>query len=334
MSMLTRFLMVLVVLVFPSSFGFAQGNGHGAYFRIAWLANDPSNTYDNATFAGILDVANKSHSVVDSFFAGFDLNTQLAQCQQAVASGSYDALIIAADDPTGIIPCVDMARAAGILVAAADLVIGADQTTVQPQVPGEVAASFIPASKFGDAMMATLPQVCAGLDPCNLLYVAGLESFPIDQFGLAAIQQVAASNPSMRLVNHSEAFYDTTIARQVVNDALDNHPEINVVIASGDQMALGAEQAAQDHGVVLRITGAGAGASALAAVRAGRWFATFNALPRSEGQIVTKLLVHALRSRPTDPVGINPVEATGLPVLWTQATLAQYPNFVGEWPGP
>jgi ribose transport system substrate-binding protein len=308
--------------------------GHGAHFRVAWLANDPANTYDNAILAGIRDVAARSHSTVDPFFAGFDPSVQLDQCGEALATGVYDALIVIADDPIGIGQCVGDAFAQGVPVAAVDLVMGEDQTTVQPQLPGEVAASFIPASRFGEGVAAIVPQVCAGLTPCNVYYVAGLASFPVDQYGLDAIAQAAAASPEVELIGQAEAFYDTATARQVVDQALTAHPEINVVIASGDQMALGAEQAGQGRGVALRIVGAGAGASALSAVRDGRWFATFNTLPRTEGAIAMKLLVNALRNRQADPVGIDPVASSGLPVWWTQATLAQHPDFVGEWPGP
>lgn len=313
----------------------ADALGLLSHYRIAWLGNDAGNAYDNAILAGTRDIADRSRSTVTPFYAGFDPDTQLAQCRQVVASRRYDALVILAASNTAIIPCVRLARQAGIPVAAADLVIGTDQTTVQPQVRGQVAASFTPASRFGDGISAIAPQVCAGLSACNILYLAGVESFPVDQYGIAAIEAAAAANPAIRLIQRREAFYDTALARELTNEALDQHPEINVVIASGDQMALGAEQAAQDHGTFLRLVGAGAGASAITAVRAGRWFGTFNVLPRSEGEIATGLLIRALRNPLFfEPRGVDPVEAAELPAFWTEATLAAHPDFVPQWPGP
>jgi hypothetical protein len=47
-----------------------------------------------------------------------------------------------------------------------------------------------------------------------------------------------------------------------------------------------------------------------------------------------RLLVRALRVRYSKPIGVDPVEASGLPVWWTQQTLAAHPDFVGEWPDP
>ena len=325
---------VLAALAPARSLPAGDGPGHGAHFRLAWLANDPSNQYDNAILAGIESVAARSRSTVDAFYAGFDPATQLTQCQEAVSSGSYDGLIVIAASPTEIIPCVEAARAAGIPVAAVDLVIGEDQTTPEPQVEGVVASSLIPASEWGAGVTEIVPQACAGLDPCDVFYLAGLESFPVDQFGLAALAAAADASPSIALVGHAEAFYDTATAKAVVAQALADHPEIDVVIASGDQMALGAEQAATEAGVTLRLAGAGAGASALDAVREGRWLATFNTLPHTEGRIAAQLLVRALRVRHAEPVGVNPVDASGLPVWWTEEALAEHPDFVGEWPGP
>jgi ribose transport system substrate-binding protein len=327
---------ILGALVAPASVAHADagGNGHGSHFRFAWLANDPANTYDAATLAGIREVAAESKSTVDPMYDGFDLPTQLDQCRQAVASGIYEGLFITAADPVGIEPCVSNAQHHDVAVVAVDLPIGPDQTTVQPQVPGEVGASFIPASRFGEDIGGFVPQLCAGLNPCNLLYVAGDESFPFDQYGLAGVRAAAASHPSVRLIDHQQAFYDTATARQVVDQELAAHPEINAVIASGDQMALGAEQAASQRGVTLRILGAGAGASALQAVRSGRWVATFNALPKTEGRLGANMMLKALRDDNAKPTGLDPVLSAGLPRIWTPATLAQYPSFTGEWPGP
>ena len=309
----------------------AGGNGHGSHFRFAWLANDPANPYDNAILGGIRDAAAKSHSTVDPFFAGFDPDTQLSQCFSALQTGQYDGLLVIAASPTGILPCVDAARNANVKVVAVDLPIGPDPTTVQPQVPGQVGACFITAPHFGQAVEDIIPRACEGLDPCDVLYVAGLFSFPFDQFGLDGVQQAVAANPSIHLVAQAEAFYDTNIARQVVSDALVAHPEINLIMASADQMALGAEQAADAANIPVVIVGAGAGTDGIAAVRAGRWFATFNALPRTEGRIATELMVKALRNRNFRPIGIDPVTESGLPDMWTQANLAQHPNFVAEW---
>jgi ABC-type sugar transport system substrate-binding protein len=322
------------VLVAGSAAADLGGRGHGAHYHFAWMANDPNNTYDAATLAGVRDVAADSHSLVDPFYAGFDPPTQLAQCLGALASDAYDGLFIESASATEIEPCVAQAFLQGVPVVATDLPIGPDPNTVAPQVPGEVGACFIVAPEFAEALHSNVPLACQTLDPCNVLYVAGDLTFALDQEAVAALDQVATPPSTIHLIDVVEAFYDTPTARAVVDAELTAHPEINFVVAGGDQMALGAEQAAGDHGVTVGIIGAGAGASAIKAVLEGRWYGTFNALPRTEGQIGAKLMVHALRDRNATPRGIDPIVATGLPLMWTKATLADFPSFVPQWPGP
>lgn len=306
----------------------APGQGHGSHFRLAWLANDPSNTYDAAIGAGMAEAAARSHSTITTSYAGFDAATQLAQCEEVVSSGDYDALLVTAASPTEIEPCVAAARSAGLPVAAVDLPIGPDNATSAPQVPGVVASVLLPAAAWGDAVTAILPSACAGASPCRVLYVAGFASFPLDQYGLAAVQQ---AEDGVVLAGTGEAFYDTASARALVAAELADDPGIDVVLASGDQMALGAERAVAAAGLPVRVLGAGAGASALEAVRDGRWFATATALPRTEGATAVELLLRALRRRGAPPVGVDPVEASGLPVWMTGETVGE---FDAEWPGP
>ena len=221
-----------------------------------------------------------------------------------------------------------------IPVVATDLPIGPDPNNVQPQVPGEVGATFLTGTRWGNAVKNVTPQVCMGLNPCNVLYIAGEISFGFDVLGVQGMKAAAAANPSILLIAVDQAGYDTAMAKQVILAQLQAHPIINVVIAAGDQMALGVEQGAASVGRTVRIVGAGAGASAIAAVKAGRWFATFNALPRTEGQLGAGMMsLHLLDPKAT-PFGLDPIAVTGLPDMWTPTTLAQYPTFVAQWPGP
>ncbi|HEX2698759.1 MAG TPA: substrate-binding domain-containing protein [Acidimicrobiales bacterium] len=153
---------VIAVTTTGSASAERGGRGHGAHFRFAWLANDPANSYDNAIRAGIEEVAAKAHSTVDPFFAGFDPALQLAQCTDALAAGGYDALIVIAADPLGIVPCVEAARAAGVAVASVDLPIGTDPSAVEPQVAGVVASALIPAAAWGGAVTRSCPGCALG----------------------------------------------------------------------------------------------------------------------------------------------------------------------------
>src|SRR5687768_12444335 len=98
--------LTLSLVVAASPAAAKRHGGHGSHFRFAWLANDPGNEYDNAILAGIRAEAERSQSMVDPYFAGFDPAAQLVQCQEAIASGLYDGLIVIAASPIDIVPCV------------------------------------------------------------------------------------------------------------------------------------------------------------------------------------------------------------------------------------
>lgn len=327
----------LLMIASLAAFGvptFAAADQDHTARRFAWLANDPTNTYDNATLAGIRNAASVLGQTVDPFYAGFDINQQLAQCQTAIQAGIYSGLFVEADDPVGIEPCVAEAHKAGIPVVATDLSIGPDPLTVNPQVPGEVGASFIPAGHYASALKNIVPQACQGLVPCNVFYLAGDETLALDVLGFQAVESVIAGNAGEILIGEDQAFYDTATAKQVMAAQFTAHPEINMVVASGDQMALGVEQAAVALGLKMRILGAGAGASAIVAVKQGRWYATFNALPQTEGQLGAALMEAYLVFPQISPAGVDPLVFSGLPDWWTSATLEQHPHFVAQWPGP
>ena len=144
----------------------------------AWLANDPNNTYDNATLAGLREVMTPTGATVEPYFAGFNGATQLAQCRAALALNKSTGLFVSAADAVGIIPCVTEAKAKCVPVVATDLPIGPDTGTVQPQVPGQVGASFIPATSWAAAVKSIIPQACAGLSQCNVSMSPGCHRSP------------------------------------------------------------------------------------------------------------------------------------------------------------
>lgn len=61
--------------------------------------------------------------------------------------------------------------------------------------------------------------------------------------------------------------------------------------------------------------------------QAGKWFATFNALPRTEGQLGASMMEIHLFDPKAKPFGLDPITVSGLPLMWTQSTLAQHPHW-------
>ena len=310
--------------------------GDHRHVRIAWLGNDPANTYDNANLDAARAVATAAHSTVTPSYAGFDPSVQLSQCLDAVRSHRYDAVIVIPDDSVGIVECVHEAAWRRIPVVASDLPIGADLTTVEPQVRGEAGAVLVPAADWGDKLSALLGDACASRTPCDVAYIAGSFGVAFDQIALDDLDALAAANPNIRIVHRDEAFYDSTLAYDVTQTILADAPDVDLIVGAGDQMAQGAERALADSGRApgsVLIVGAGAGAYAVQAVRDGRWYATYVALPADEGDLAARIAIDAARRRPILERGIDPVARRGFPSFFTLAAQGAFVGFVPQWPG-
>lgn len=313
----------------------SERRGNQRRVRIAWLGSDPANTYDAAILAGVADVAAASRASVTPHYSYFDPALQLDQCLEVVRRRRADALVVIAVDAVGIAPCVAAARARRIPVVAADLPIGPDIATVEPQLPGQAGAVLVPAAAWGAELTPLVVELCAARSPCNVVYLAGSFDVAFDQVALASLEDAAIANPNLQLVAVEQAFYDRGLAYALTQDLLAVHPDVHVVVGAGDQMAQGAEEAIAAAGVPgpIQIIGAGAGGYGIDAVRDGRWYATFLAVPYDEGVLAGELAVDAARCRPVEDAGINPVDAVGLPAFFTADNAEDLADFVPQWPG-
>lgn len=312
------------------------GAEDGDPLRIAWFGATPENTYDGAILSGTREAVMAAGGQVEPFYSQFDPAVQLEQCRDAVKSGEFDALVILAASAEGIIPCVSEAEAAGIPVVAADLPIGPDATTLEPQVPGQVGAVLIASSSYGPALAEVVRAGCEGRDPCRVVYIAGLFAFAIDAVAIAELDALALMHPNIQIVARAESAYDQNTARNIVRDALVDTPVLEMVACSGDQMARGAEEALAEAKVPagqVKIVGAGASGYAVDAVRAGQWYATFLALPLDEGKLAGEIAVQAAHGEAIADPGIDPVEHRGLPAFMTAENLDMFADFEPQWPG-
>ncbi len=74
------------------------------------------------------------------------------------------------------------------------------------------------------------------------------------------------------------------------------NPKINVVATSGDQMILGALQAAQEAGLKdIAFIGNGASKEGCDALKAGQIYATIADIPYTQGQLLVETAVKAVR---------------------------------------
>jgi len=306
----------------------------GKKLRVAWLGTVPQNAFDGAELTGAQASAARMHATVQPFYSNFDPTLQLQQCNQAVQSGAFDAVVVIPMDSTGIIPCVTNAQARNVPVVATQIAIGSDPASVEPQVPGQAGAVLTPVAKFGSELAKLAVNLC-GTASCNIVYLAGSLGITIDARALQELNSAIATHPNMHLVAQREVFWDGGLAQAAMQDILSQTRDIQVVLSSGDQMTQGAEQAINAANLPVRpkLVGAGVGGYAVEAIRAGRWAGSFVVLPYDEGWLGTRIAIRAARGLPVKDPGIDPVAEKGLPAFMTTDNLSLFKKFTPQWPG-
>lgn len=293
------------------------------------------NTYLEATFDGLKKGFEGSDVNLTPFDSQFDPQKQYSQIQDAIVASKYDAFVIFPVDGNAIIPLVRQAADAGIHVIDTDYPIGPGFDTSEPQVEGVDGAVLVPATRFGDALGELTVEACEDRSPCKVAMLPGFLKSPFDNAVMESIESIVGESGDISIVAKQEGELLAAPALGVVQNVLQAHPDLDVVTAIGDQMAVGAERAIKSAGKAddVEIIGASASEIGVKAVREGRWFGTSISLPFTEGEVGAEMVLQAIEGE-VDPSGVNPVERLGLPGYISQENLDEFPeDFTGQWKG-
>lgn len=255
----------------------------GKVKAIAFFGFAAANSFAQATWAGVQQTAKKNHVSAKFFDPNFNAQTQVSQIQDAITSGRYQAFIIQANDGNAVIPAIKQAIAAKIAVVAEFTPVGANYATIKPPVPGLTFLGEAPVWN-GQSLGKLGIQACAGLNPCNVAYLEGFKSLPLDNARTAAVKATLATASNVKLAADVEGGYTQASGLKAAQDVLQAHPDINVMIGSA-QAIEGAEQAVKTAGKEgkIKLIGNGGSCQAIAGVRSGRWFATYIIAEKSSG---------------------------------------------------
>jgi ribose transport system substrate-binding protein len=269
---------------------------------------------------------------VTVFDALYDASRQLTQVQDAITSRKFDAFVISAVDGNALVPQIRAAIAAGTKVACISAPCGPELGSLKPQVKGlsvHVGHSFVTSGRLiGREIVAA----CAARRPCKVAYLPGLYAYPADKIRTASLHASLKRHAAITIVAQQEGKYLADTARSALQNILQAHRDVNVVATTGDQMAYGMEQALKAAGLQrkVRIIGNGASAVGVAAVKAGRWFATVVLLPYTEGRVGASTAIRAARGAKRLP---RSVDVSKLSPIGPVATKANAGRFTPEWRG-
>lgn len=165
-----------------------------------------------------------------------DLAQQVTLVDQMISRG-VDAIVIAPADSQALVPALARASAAGIVIINID-------NRLEPKVLEEYDLSipFIgPSNRAGAKMVGdfALQNVAAG---SKVAILEGITS-AVNSIERRTGFEDAITDAGMDLVTLQSAEWDQTKAAQVMAGILSQYPDLDVILAANDNMALGAASA-------------------------------------------------------------------------------------------
>ena len=204
------------------------------------------------------------------FDPNFNAQTQVSQIQDAITSGQYQAFVIQANDGNAVIPAIQQAVKKGIAVVAEFTPIGSNYASITPPIPGVTFVGEAPVHN-GTELGKLGIQACKGLNPCNVAYLEGFKSLPLDNARTAAVKKELATASNVKLVADVEGGYTQASGLKAAQDVLQAHSDVNVLIGSS-QAIEGAQQAVKKAGKTgqIKLIGNGGSCQAVAGVSPAR----------------------------------------------------------------
>jgi len=307
-----RWITALVLAAMLMSMGCSQGAGtteadEEEPVKVAFFGLVRANEYEQARGQGMRDKIENDDLNVElyEFFCEYDPIKQVNQIRDAVTAGKYDVLIIWPMDSSAVVPAVKEAIDEGLIVIGADGPIGPNIRSLEPYPEGVVSMVGRTGWSCGTWLGRAVVQAAEGMEEAKVAYLIGSQAFTVDQERYAGIQEVIKDHPNIEIVAFQEGQYRRDISREVMQDVFEAHPDIDIVASSGDQMTLGAEDAAKALGLEgIKYIGNGCSKQGWEALREGRWFASYADIPYTQGQVLIEIAWKAARGEEV-PSSVN-----------------------------
>ncbi len=307
----------------------AQATGE----KIAYFAASSQNGFNQATYEGVEEKAAELGYEAAIFDGKFDAAHQYSQIEDVLASGNYAGFIVAPNDTVGIAGAFEQVIAAGVPIATVLFPVGPDLTTLEPQVEGITATVASPPVDGATHQANAVVAECEGRDPCNVVIIIGAKIFPFDNLRLETFQKVLEEHSNIKVLAVGEGWYSPDASLTAMTDILQANSDVHVVLSNADQHLAGAEIALEASGYSvpdLYMTGGGAAAIAIDAIREGRWDATLAYFPKTMGALAMEQVANAIEGKPVTQI-INMDYAGPVQAMIDSKVLDANPDFRGEW---
>lgn len=309
-----------VLIFFSMAIASASAETSSQPDRYIFVLTARNNPFWDAAESGIKETA-KSRGIdavvyrtTDATAAEEQLNTCLTAIEQ-----HPKVIVLASVSAASGFQCLKKATEAGIIVADIDSNITVDQARqVGIQLAFSVGSDNVELGAKG-------ADYAAILEPQSAPHVLILEGAP---GSLPGTKRVAGFRDRLKelkpdaAVTSISANWDTIKAMNTVNDVLQRDPNLNLVFAANDTMALGAVEAIKNAGKVtdIKVIGIDGIEAARKAIKNGTMAASVAQLPYLMGKRATELAIEAVATRKIGVTDPTPV------LLLTKETLTANTN--------
>ncbi|MBL7255490.1 sugar ABC transporter substrate-binding protein [Actinoplanes sp. LDG1-01] len=252
-----------------------------------------ANSFAQATWAGVQEYANANNAEATFLDSNFDGPTQVNQLQDAVTSKRYDVVIVQANDGTAMVNPVKQAVAAGITVVVEFTPVGGKYDTAAPQVPGTINI-IDPPTVNGEGLAKMGLEACKTVagSGCKVAYLQGFANYPLDTARTEAAVKTLEAGGAAEVVSNFVGGYTPDSGRAAMQNLLQAHPDINVVIGSSQALQGATPLAA---GKKITFVGNGNSTQAYDLVNKGTWYATYALPEKGQGAKAAELGIKKAR---------------------------------------
>lgn len=254
--------------------------------RIAYMPPATEFNYYMAIGAGIEDAAEEAGA--ETFMlapqSGSDIAGQMTMIQDVITQG-VDAIILSTHDEQAAAPLVKQAVDNGIAVVIVNSDIAAFPTPVHAVVGYSQRRGTFALGEYAAEMVGGEAQVGV---------LEGLPGYHSTE-RIGGFLDAFANYPGMEIVASLPTEWNVETGNTAMTDLLQAHPDVNLVVAANDYIAIGAARAAEALGREdVLIFGNDGDTTGLEDIAAERWTATVNTTPYVMGKVAFQVTMDVL----------------------------------------
>ena len=212
----------------------ADANKH---VNIAHFVAIQANPVEQVIIKSAKDTGKANNATVTTFDSNNDVQRELANCQDAIASKKYDAFILKAVSGTAAHPVRARRDGGGHPGRRAGHGARAQADDRAPGAPASSAPSITLSTTNGVAVADLTNKACekAGANPCKVIYLFGPVAFDYASITRKTFNDtVKAKYPNIKVVAQAAANFDPDTGAQQARQLLQVHPDINVIVNDSD----------------------------------------------------------------------------------------------------